>query len=72
MTVVKITRGGLGLDKIFVGFCQIHVKKLDKSAKICELLKHIILFLSTQITGVEEDFAFLSIAKCCIFLQHHF
>lgn len=30
MTVVKITRGGLGLDNIFVGFCQKHVKKLDK------------------------------------------
>ena len=28
--VVKITRGGCGLDNIFSGFCQIHVKKLDK------------------------------------------
>lgn len=46
MTVVKITRGGLGLDKIFLDFCQIHVKKLDKSAKICELLKHNVVFLS--------------------------
>lgn len=46
MTVVKITRGGLGLDKIFPCFCQIHVKKLDKSVKICELLKHNVVFLS--------------------------
>lgn len=46
MTVVKITRGKWGLDNIFLGFCQIHVKKLDKSAKICELLKHNVVFLS--------------------------
>lgn len=44
--VVKITRGGLGLDNIFLGFCQFHVKKLDKLVKICELLKHNIVFLS--------------------------
>ena len=43
-TVVKINRGGLGIDKTFLGFCQIHVKKLDKSVKICELLKHNIVF----------------------------
>lgn len=47
MTVVKITRGGLGLDNIFSGFCQIHVKLLDKLVKICELLKHLFAFLST-------------------------
>ena len=40
--VVKITRGMWWLDNIFSGFCQIHVKKLDKSVKICELLKHIV------------------------------
>ena len=72
MTVVKITRGDLGLDNIFLGFCQFHVKKLDKLVKICELLKHNVVFLSTQITGVEENYVFLSVAKCCIFLQHYF
>lgn len=34
--VVKITRGGLGLDNIFVDFCQIHVKKLDKMGEILD------------------------------------
>lgn len=36
MGVVKITRGGFGLDNIFVGFCQIHVKKLDKMSEILD------------------------------------
>lgn len=36
MGVVKITRGGYGLDNIFVGFCQIHVKKLDKMGEILD------------------------------------
>lgn len=34
--VVKITRGGYGLDNIFVVFCQIHVKKLDKMGEILD------------------------------------
>lgn len=54
MTVVKITRGGLGLDNIFPYFVKFHVKKLDKLLKICELLKHNVVFLSTRITEVEE------------------
>ena len=36
MVVVKITRGGATLDNIFVDFCQIHVKKLDKMGEILD------------------------------------
>jgi hypothetical protein len=46
MAVVKITRGGWGLDNIFSVFVKFHVKKLDKSVKIWELLKHNVVFLS--------------------------
>ena len=34
--VVKITRGEATLDNIFVDFCQIHVKKLDKMGEILD------------------------------------
>lgn len=67
ITVVKINRGGWGLDNIFSVFVKFHVKKLDKSVKICELLKHNVVFLSRLETEVEEYSGFLSVAKCCIF-----
>jgi hypothetical protein len=67
ITVVKINRGGWGLDNIFSVFVKFHVKKLDKSVKICELLKHNVVFLSRWETEVEEYSECYGVAKCCIF-----
>ena len=39
-------RGEGGLDKMFFIFVKFHVKKLDKTLKICELLKHILRGMS--------------------------
>lgn len=72
ITVVKINRGGWGLDNIFSVFVKFHVKKLDKSVKICELLKHNVVFLSRWETGVADFSECCGVAKCCIFLQHYF